>query len=221
MSNSILILGESGTGKSSSIRTLPAEETFLINVNDKRLPFKNNKKQYFQGENGAGNYIATDDSLKIIRILKFINEKRLEIKNIIIDDFGYTFINSFMRRAKEKSYEKFSDIGSEAWQVFNTIKSLRNDLFVFVMMHTEIDNHGRYKPKTVGKLMDSNNVIEGAFDYVFHSLIIDGQYKLLTNNDGTHMAHTSMDMFADSLIDNDLFHVKECIEEYYNDGEEE
>lgn len=220
MSYTILILGESGTGKSASIRNLTPSETFIINVNDKRLPFRNNKKQYVQGENGSGNYIATDDSLKIIKIVKYINEKRPDIKNIIIDDFGYTFINAFMRRAKERSYDKFSDIGSEAWQVFNACKSLKDELFIFVMMHTELDGQNRYKPKTVGKLMDSNNVIEGAFDYVFHALIIDDEHVFLTNNDGTHMAHTSMGMFDDKYIENDLLLVRQQIENYFNDEEE-
>jgi hypothetical protein len=87
MSNTILILGESGTGKSSSIRNLPSSETFIINVNDKRLPFRNNDGQYTKGENGSGNYIATDDPHKIIKILKYINEKRPDIKNIIIDKY--------------------------------------------------------------------------------------------------------------------------------------
>ena len=221
MSETILILGESGTGKSCSMRTLPPQETFIINVNNKSLPFKGYKKEYVQGENGAGNYISTDDPSKIIRILKYLDANRPDIHNIILDDFGYTFINAYMRRAKERSYDKFSDIGSDAWHIFHTIKNLRNDLFVFVMMHTEIDNHGRYKPKTVGKMMDSNNVIEGTFDYVLHALIIDGEYKFLTNNDGIHMAHTAMGMFPEMHIDNDLFHVKHCIEQYFNDDEEE
>lgn len=219
MSYSILILGESGTGKSASIRNLPSSETFIINVNNKRLPFKNNKKQYIPVKNGDGNYIASDDSMHIIKILDYIDKKRADIKNIIIDDFGYTFINSFMRRAKERGFDKFSDIGSYAWRVFNCIKSLRDDMYVFVMMHTELDNQNRYKPKTVGKLMDSTNVIEGAFDYVFHSLIIDDEHVFLTNNDGTHMAHTSMGMFEDKYIENDLLLVKQQIENYFNDGE--
>ena len=219
MSHTVLILGESGTGKSSSIRTLPATETFIININDKRLPFRYNKDEYKEGENGTGNIVCTDEANQIIKILHFIDHKRLDIKNIIIDDFGYTFINSFMRRAKEVGFGKFSDIGSDAWHVLNKIKKLRDDLFVVVTMHTEIDHHGRYKPKTIGKMTDSNNVIEGSFDSVLHALIIDGEYVFLTNNDGMHKAHTAMGMFEDKYVPNDMFHVKHAIEEYYNDGE--
>lgn len=216
MSNAVLILGESGTGKSTSIRTLNPKETFIINVNDRKLPFKS-AGGYIMASGGEGNYMATDDSSKIINILKFLNEKRPDIKNIILDDFGYTFINNFMRRAKERSFDKFTDIGSDAWRVFDTIKKLKDEIFVFVMMHTEIDNNGRYKPKTVGKLMDSNNVIEGTFDYVFHSLIIDDKYVFLTNNDSIHMAHTSLGMFENKYIDNDLSLVRTAIESYYNE----
>lgn len=219
MSTSVLILGESGTGKSCSIRNLPPEETFIINVNNKKLPFRNNSK-YVEGANGAGNYFSTDNSSQILKIIEFINKKRPDIKNIILDDFGYTFINTFMRRAKERSFDKFLDIGSDCWHVFNAIKLLRDDLFVFCMMHTEIDAQNRYKPKTVGKLMDSNNVIEGIFDHVLHAMIIDSNYVFLTNNDGTHMAHTSMGMFEETHIDNDLNAIKKIMIAYEN-GEEE
>ena len=218
MSKAILILGESGTGKSTSIRNLPHEETFIINVNDRKLPFKS-KNKYVLAENGAGNYIVSDNADKIIATLIYLNNKRTEIKNIILDDFTYTFINNFMRRAKDKGYDKFTDIASDVWKIFNAIKALRDDLFVFVMMHTEIDNQGRYKPKTVGKLMDSNNLIEGAFDWVFHSLILDERHVFLTNNDGTHMAHTTMGMFEDKYIENDLQLIKQTIETYINDEE--
>ena len=62
MSESILILGESGCGKSASIRTLVPTETFIINVNNKKLPFRKGKEDYLQGENGSGHYVSTDDS---------------------------------------------------------------------------------------------------------------------------------------------------------------
>jgi hypothetical protein len=221
MSSSVLILGESGTGKSCAIRTLPPEETILINVNNKPLPFRGHKAKYKQlSEDGlTGNYYKSDDSNKIIRLLKFINDKRQDVKYIVIDDFGYTFINNYMRRAKEKSFDKFVDIGSDAWRVFEEIKLLRDDLFVFVIMHTEIDAHHRYKPKTVGKLIDNSNVIEGIFGYVFHSLIIDMNHVFLTNNDSVHMAHSPMDMFAELHIPNDLKLIADTITAY-NEGEE-
>lgn len=220
MSNTILILGESGTGKSCSLRTLPPEQTLLININNKSLPFRGSKTKYppLSPDGLEGNYYTSDDSAKIIRLLKFINENRKDIKYIVLDDFGYTFINSYMRRAKEKSFDKFLDIGSDAWKVFEEIKLLHDDLFVFVMMHTEIDAHNRYKPKTVGKLIDNSNVIEGTFDQVFHALIIDRKYLFLTNNDSVHMAHTSMGLFEDLYIDNDLKYIADSITNY-NNGE--
>lgn len=223
MSTSILVLGESGTGKSASMRTLPPSQTLIINVNNKALPFRGGKTKFKPlSEDGAqGNYYTSDDSVKIIRLLKFIDEKRPDIKYIILDDFGYTFINAYMRRAKEKSFDKFLDIGSDAWRVFDEIKTLREDLFVFVMMHTEIDAHNRYKPKTVGKLIDNSNVIEGIFDHVFHALIIDMKYVFLTNNDNVHMAHTSMEMFEELYIDNDLKLIADTITAYNNDEEQQ
>jgi len=219
MSNSILILGESGTGKSTSIRNLPCQETLIINVIGKPLPFRGSKKKYsnLSPDGLTGNYYSTDNSSSILRLIKLVNEKRLDIKYLVIDDFGYTFMNSFMRKANEKGYQKFTDIGVNAFHVFEAISLLRDDLFCFVMMHTEIDTHGTYKPKTIGKMIDQNVTIEGKFTYVFHSLVIDGEYKFLTNNDGVHMAKSSMGMFDTLHIDNDLNEIIHKINNYDNE----
>jgi len=168
----------------------------------------------------TGNYYASDDASKITRLLKFINESRPEIQYIVIDDYGYTITNSFMRKASQRGYDKFQDIGSDAFNVLEAVASLRDDLFCFVMMHTEIDTHGKYKPRTVGKMIDQYICIEGKFTYVFHALVNDGQYKFLTNTDGHHLAKTSLGLFPDMFIDNDLKLIADTIEAY-NQGEDE
>ena len=117
MSHSVLILGESGSGKSTSIRTLPHEETLIINVIGKSLPFRGSKNKYkkLSPDGLEGNYYASDDHSAIMRIIKLVNEKRKEIKYLVIDDFGYTLTNSFMRRASEVGFKKFTDIGEKWW----------------------------------------------------------------------------------------------------------
>lgn len=215
MSNAILIIGESGTGKSTSIRTLPPQETFIINFADKPLPFRGYKKNYtpLSTDGTSGNVYVADEHTKIIRAINLVNTKRTEIKYLILDDFGFTISGEFMRKAQMKGYDKFTEIGSNAWRVLDAIKGLREDLFVFVTMHTEIDNNGRSKPKTVGKMIDQYVVIEGKFTYVFHSLVTDSGYFFLTNNDGQHMAKTPLDMFP-MKIDNDLLHIVNTINDY-------
>lgn len=222
MSNSILVLGESGSGKSTSIRTLPPEETIIINVIGKPLPFRGYKNKYksLSADGLKGNYYSSDDSGKIVRLLKFINDNRPDIHYIVIDDYGYTITNSFMRKASQRGYDKFQDIGSDAFNVLEGVANLRDDLFCFVMMHTEIDTHGKYKPRTVGKMIDQYICIEGKFTYVFHALVNDGQYKFLTNTDGHHLAKTSLGLFNDLFIDNDLKLIADTIDAY-NQGENE
>ena len=219
MSNSILILGESGTGKSTSVRTLPPEETFVLNVIDKPLPFKGSRSKYkkYNPETDEGNYHSTDNPDKIISICKFVSEKLPHIKYLVIDDFGYTITNSFMRSALIKGYDKFSELGLSTFRVLEAIQHLRDDLFIFVMMHTEADIHGKYKAKTIGKMIDQYVVIEGKFTFVFHALTNDNQYYFLTNNDGQHMAKTPMGMFTELKIDNDLNLIANKINEYYED----
>jgi len=219
MSSSILIIGESGCGKSTSVKTLPPEETMIVNVIGKSLPFRGFKNKYkkLSPDGLEGNYYINDDPSSILRVIKLINETRLDIKYLVIDDFGYTLTNSFMRRASEVGYKKFTDIGVAAFKVFDSITSLRDDLFCFVIMHTEIDQNGKYKPRTIGKMIDQYVVIEGKFTCVYHALIIEGKHKFLTNNDGVHMARSSMGMHEEMLIDNDLMAIVNRINQYENE----
>ena len=219
MNNSILIIGDSGTGKSSSIRNLPPEETFLINVVSKPLPFRGYAKKYtkLSPDGLSGNYYCTDQGeLTIKRVINTINTKRSEIKYLIIDDLGYVAMNGFMRRALQKGYERFSEIGYEFNQAVEDINNLRDDLFCIATMHVETDKQGKTKPKTVGNMVDQYINIEGKFSCVFHSIIIDDEYKFMTNGDSSHTAKTSFDMFKEKYIDNDLLEITRVIKEFNN-----
>ena len=219
MSNTILIIGESGSGKSSSIRNLNPEETFLFNVLDKPLPFRGYKKNYLKNptEERKANYFSTDNYDVITRSLRKINEERLEIRNIIIDDFQYIMANEFMKRATERGFDKFTEIGQHAWSIVNTLISLRENIDCYVLSHSDMDSSGRFKPKTIGKMLDDKITLEGMFTIVLHALIIDGKYKFLTQNDGIHVAKSPMDMFKNKLIDNDLCYIKEHMSLYFNE----
>ncbi len=216
MSKSILLLGESGSGKSTSIRNLPPEHTFIINVIAKPLPFKGAKNKYskLSADGTEGNYYASDDTAAIARVINLVNNKRADIHYLIIDDFGYTISNSFMRKANQKGYEKYTELAVDTFHIIDRIMLLRDDLYCVVMMHTDIDTNGRYKPRTAGKMIDQYINIEGRFSYVFHSMIVDRTYCFLTNNDSTHMAKTPMGMFEEQFIDNDLFEIINRMEQY-------
>lgn len=215
MANITLIIGESGTGKSTSIRTLDPKETFIINVLDKPLPFKGGKKNYV----AKVNYSATDNYEKILACIRYINTKMPEIKNIIIDDFQYILANEFMRRARENGYGKFTEIAQHAWSVISESASCRDDLYFFFLSHSDTDQFGKSRCKTIGKMLDDKVCVEGMFTVVLHSMVEDGQYMFLTQNNGQYLAKSPMGLFPTLLIDNNLEEIKEAMLAYYNDEE--
>lgn len=219
MNISILVIGESGTGKSASLVNLDPNTTFVINVLNKPLPFRHFSKNYSKltADGSEGNYYASDNSGMILRAIDVINKKRPEIKTIIIDDFQYVMGNAFVNRCMEKGFDKFSQIQQQAWSILNALNSLREDLRCFVLSHSEITPEGKSKIKTIGKMLDEKITLEGMFTIVLHSLIIDEQYVFLTNNDGSHLAKSPLGMFEQKLIPNDLQSVIEIIQEYYSE----
>lgn len=224
----ILILGESGCGKTSSLRNLNPKETFIISTTAKPLPWRGWKKNYTKWDTkdaNNGNLYQTSKSSNIITILKFINTKRLDIKNVVIDDLQYAMAFEFMDRRKEKGYEKFNEIGGDFTDLLRTADSLRDDLKIIFTSHSEntgdsMDQH--WTLKTIGKMVNEKITPEGLFTYIFYALPQEGddgmEYKLLTNTDGDHVAKTPFGMFEQKLIDNDLQKVIEIIDKY-NDGE--
>jgi len=222
MSNATLIIGESGTGKSSSISNLNPKETFVINILDKPLPFRGYKKHYtpIKGwDDKEGNYYATDDHSKIINCIKMINGRRPDIKNLIVDDWQYTMGNEFMRRATENGFAKFTEIGQHAWLTIRALTECREDLYSFVLSHSDTDNQGKMHCKTIGKMLDEKITIEGMFTTVLHSQVIDGRYLFLTQNNGVLLAKSPRGMFKEAYIPNDLCIVKEHMRKYNEDAE--
>jgi len=219
MSNTTLIIGQSGSGKSTSLRNLDHKKTFCINILDKPLPFRGYKSHYrpLTKDNPEGNYYATDDYGLIIRAIRAVNDKRPEITNLIIDDFQYILANEFMRRALEKGFDKFSDIAQHAWLVIKELTNTRPDLYCFVLSHSDSDQNGQVKCKTIGKMLDDKITLEGMFTIILHALIVDGDYRFLTQHDGVHVAKSPMQMFDEKFIDNDLNWVVEKMNDYFNE----
>ena len=216
MSNLIVILGESGTGKSTSYRNLDPKETFIINVLNKPLPFRGYKKHY-NVENK--NYLESDKYPQILKYLAAINDKAPNIKTIIIDDFSFLMNNEFMRRCRERGFDKFTEMSLNMFEILELCKNFRPDLYCYIMCHTEKDHTGIIKPKTVGKMTGDYVGIAERVSIVLHSQISDMQYKFLTQNDGICVAKSPMGMFEELYIDNDLAQIRQKIDSYYNDDE--
>lgn len=226
----IAIVGESGTGKSTSLRNLNPEETFIISTTGKPLPFRAWKKKYIpikiEGKNVSGNYYVSSKWDQILKILQIIDKMMPQIKQVIIDDFQYVLSYEFVDRATEVGYTKFSELAQHAMEILRYSEKMREDCKMIFLTHSENvgDNvNPKFVIKTVGKLLSEKVTLEGLFTYIFFTKVSEGdsgrmEYKLITNNDGTCVAKTSLGMFEDLEIDNDLNEIIHVIDAY-NEGE--
>lgn len=195
------ILGHSGTGKSTSLRNFKSNEILHINVMSKPLPFKGRFAETYNGDNYT-------------EIAKAINKTKC--KSIVIDDAQYLMANEFMRRSSEVGYQKFTDIANNFWTLINSISNdLPFDVIVYLLMHTDMDDNGNEKAKTIGKLLDEKICIEGMSSIVLKTAVKDGVYSFLTQNNGHDTVKSPLGMFGTYEIENDLKKVDTAIREYW------
>ena len=224
MAHSVLVIADSGTGKSTSMRNLDPKETFIFNIANKPLPFKGWKKNYsnISKDNPKGNMTSASSAPGIIKAIQHVNDKMPHITNLIIDDWQYMSSFEYFDRANEKGYDKFTQIAANLAQVAKMPKDLRDDLYVFFLTHseetTDVNGHRKVKAKTIGKMIDNTLTLEGLFSIVLFGRVNktdDGlEYGFDTQNNGENTCKSPMDMFENPFIDNDLQFVKNCIAEY-------
>lgn len=195
----VLILGHSGSGKSTSMRNCTADRFGVINVQSKPLPFKTELKTY-----------DTDEYDKIFSALK-----RSTTPSMVIDDSQYLMSHEFMYRANEKGYDKYAQIGANFFQLLETIRKMPDDRIVYLMHHIEFDDAGREKAKTVGKMIDNYIVIEGCFTIVLKAVATSDGYFFRTKTNGADAVKAPLGMFEEDQIENDLLKVDNIIREYY------
>ena len=197
-----MILGESGTGKSASMRNFKPGELAIINVAGKPLPFRSELKT-----------LVTDNYKKIESALL-----NMKAPSAVIDDAQYLLANEFMRRSGELGYQKFTDMAKNYWSLIaETIcKQMPPNKIVYFMSHIDRDQNGFEKVKTIGKLLDEKITVEGLFTIVLKTHVEDGKYTFFTQNSGTDTVKSPIGMFPDVQIDNDLKAVDNAIREYYN-----
>jgi len=193
----ILIIGESGTGKSTSIRNLT--NAGIINVYGKPLPFRNSMKT-----------VNIDDCNKIITLLN-----KAETDIIVIDDFQYLLVNQFMKRAMEKGYDKFTEMAKGYYDVIDAVRKMPANKRVYFLSHSERDNFGNVKVKTIGKLLDEKVTVEGMFTIVLRTVVTEDKYLFQTQNSGQDTVKSPMDMFTEPYIPNDLEEVDRVVCGYY------
>lgn len=203
MGQLVFILGRSGTGKSYSMRNFPRNQLAVINVQGKMLPFKGS---------GAIEQTATDSSANILKALDIYSA---DYRSIVVDDYQYVMSNEFMRRSAEKGYDKFTEIARHAWDIANKVRELPSDVIVYIMCHTDRDEDGNEKIKTIGRLLDEKICLEGLSTIVLQTNVSDGQYTFTTQNNGRNTVKSPFGMFPSYAIDNDLWYVDQKIRNYY------
>lgn len=195
----VLILGESGSGKSTSLRNFDVEEIGIFNVANKPLPFRKKLNKI----NNA-NYSM---------ILKKLAE--LKLKRYAIDDSQYLLVGEMFDRAKESGYNKYTDIALNFRNLIDfIIKKTPDDVIVYFLHHCEHTEDGRVKAKTVGKMLDNQLTVEGLFSIVLLCKTDGQRHYFVTQSDGYTTAKSPMEMF-NLEIDNDLKMVDTTIREYY------
>ena len=194
----VLILGESGTGKSTSMRNFKKGDVCVLNVAGKRLPFRTDLDRI--------------DNVGYNEIGKVLQEKKY--KRYVIDDSQYLLAFELFDRAKETGYTKFTDIAVRFRNMLKYIaEGTPDDTIVYLMHHTETTETGSRKAKTVGKMLDNQLTVEGLFSIVLLTDMADGKYNFITN--GLPPAKSPIDMFP-NVIENDLAAVDKTIREYWN-----
>lgn len=213
MGTATLILGDSGTGKSTSLRNLNPEEVILVKAVGKPLPFKSRDWTLWDAAQKKGTVVNTDKWEFIVGVIKKAREYGKRI--VIIDDFQYVMSNEFMRRSDEKSFDKFTEIGRHAWEVIKAAQDAPDDLRVYFLAHTEETAMGRVKMKTIGKMLDEKITVEGMFTIVLRTLTRDDQFFFTTKNNGADTVKSPMGMFDANEINNDLAFVDATICDYW------
>lgn len=197
----VLVEGETGSGKTYSLRNFQPEEVGIFSVEKGRLPFKGNFK--------VVKHATYADINKI-----FANPK---LKRYVIDDSQYLLVNELFDRAKEVGYQKYTDMALAFRNLIHAVNhNLPDDVVVYFLHHTETDpNTGKVKAKTVGRMIDQYLTLEGCFDVVLLAAVDGKDHFFITQSDGYTTAKSPADMFAGDKIPNDLAAVDKAIREYW------
>ena len=196
----VLILGESGSGKSASMRNFKPEEVGIFNVASKPLPFRGK--------------LPTVQNAGYDSILACL--KKPSRKCYVIDDSQYLLCFEMFSKSKELGYQKFTDIALHFYNLVQfVIRNTPPDTIVYFLHHVETTTDGKIKAKTIGKMLDERLTVEGLFSIVLMCCTDGKKHYFVTQSDGNTTAKSPMEMF-DIIIDNDLKMVDSAIRGYYN-----
>lgn len=213
----VLIIGESGSGKTYSVKNMDPEKVGIFLCEKSRLPFR---KKFSVLKVRNLERVDENNQKQVIRqsvIIQTVLKNPKDPKKIyVVDDSQYLMANEFFDRAGESGYQKFTDIGKNFRDLVHLVNDeLPEDVIVYFLHHPETDqNTGKLKAKTIGKMLDEKLTLEGCFDIVLHARTDGREHWFTTQSDGTDTAKSPEEMFPEK-IPNDLALVDRTIREYY------
>jgi hypothetical protein len=215
MSIATMILGQSGSGKTTSLRNLNPADTLLIQAVKKPLPFKSKDWKPCTKADPKGSILVTDSSPTIVGAMQ-----RTKKPIVVIDDFQYVLANAFMRRILDQergdsAFAKYNEIARHAWDILMEAGRLADASRVYILAHTQQDDAGNVKVKTIGKLLDEKITMEGLLTIVLRAQRVNGEFVFSTQNSGMDTVKSPMGMFDSEHIPNDLAAVDSAICDYY------
>lgn len=215
MGTLVMVLGKSGSGKSTSLRNFGSDEVGVFNVAGKMMPFRST--------------LPTVDgpTYDLIRQTLAKNGKRA----YVVDDATYLMAFDNFDKADTKGYDKFVTMAKSFYELLRSAMATSRDTVVYFLMHPELDATGNEKPRTIGKMLDEKLCIEGLFPVVLDCAAVPEagggvRHVFVARNDGTNLAKAPIGMFPDEPMDNDLKAVDTTIREFWGlapitDGKEE
>ena len=209
MSKAILIIGESGSGKTTSLRNLPPDETFYIDADGKGLSWKGWRNQYNKQKK---NYIKTDDPDMVYKLMEEIHSKQKQFKYLVIDTLNGIMVGDEMRRTKEKGYDKWMDLAQSVFNIVDVSNKLRDDLTVIMLGHAQTSDDGFTCLLTNGRKLNKIK-LESKLTTVLLAKAKDGQYVFETKAHNS-TAKTPMGAFEEDEIPNDIMPVIKALEEF-------
>ena len=215
MSKVICVMGESGSGKTTSCRNLDPKTTCYIDCDKKGLSWKGWKKQY-NTENK--NYLCTDKQEIVLKMLHRINESEefAHVKTVVVDTINGIMVADEMRRSKEKGYDKWLDLACAIYDIVDYSLTMREDVTVIFVAHTQTDHDDNgylfTRIKTSGKKLDKIT-LESKFPTVLLAKVIDGRHVFETQANSS-TAKTPLGAFTENIIDNDMTEVLKALEDF-------
>ena len=196
----VLICGESGSGKSASLRNFEPEDVSIFNVASKPMPFRKKLPTRATADYGV--------------IMEGIKQSKK--KSFVIDDSQFLMCFESFAKAKESGFGKYTDMAVHFYNLVQfVIRGTAPDVIVYFLHHTEVDsNSGKTKAKTLGKMLDNQLTLEGLFAIVLYCVTDGKKHSFITQSDGYTTAKSPMEMFPE-VVDNDLKVVDKTIREYY------